>query len=277
MVIFCILFFSSCVSDEEFAYLHDQINVLKSTTSSIQGSVNKKFNNVESNQASMVVEIQNLEKEIEDLTGRVDDNEHLIKHTVEKNLGAQDTLHADLSKIPDLIKKVDRLEKMVNYQHEYLNLGPVGKTNNTGTGAPGIENESNTTVPNGGKEISKDISLYESSLALFNNKKYDQALKGFKDFLEAFPKSDLADNAQFWIGECLMSLKQYDHAILAYQSVIKNYPNANKVPNAMLRQSVAWEKIGDKTSEMLILKKIVKKYPNSPEAKIAQKKLASIK
>ncbi|MFC1825731.1 tetratricopeptide repeat protein, partial [Thermodesulfobacteriota bacterium] len=81
----------------------------------------------------------------------------------------------------------------------------------------------------------------------------------------------------FWIGECYMSLRQYEQAILAYQEVIKKYPKGNKIPSALLRQAVAFLEIKDKTSSRLLLKKIIKRYPKSNEAKIARKKLKTIK
>ena len=75
----------------------------------------------------------------------------------------------------------------------------------------------------------------------------------------------------------IYTVKQYEQAILSYQEVIKKYPKGNKVPNALLRQAMAFLEIKDKTSSRLLLKKIIKKYPRSSEAKIAKKKLATIK
>jgi len=95
--------------------------------------------------------------------------------------------------------------------------------------------------------------------------------------LDTYPKSDLADNAQFWIGECFMGLKQYEHAILEFNKVIKNYPKENKVPNAMYRQAIAMQKIDEATGAKIVLKNLIKTYPNSPEAADAKKKLSSMK
>lgn len=74
-----------------------------------------------------------------------------------------------------------------------------------------------------------------------------------------------------------MALKQYEQAILAYQDVIKEFPKGNKVPNALLRQAGAFLEIKDKTSSRLLLKKVIEKYPKSSEAKIARKKLKTLK
>jgi len=45
----------------------------------------------------------------------------------------------------------------------------------------------------------------------------------------------------------------------------------------MLRQAIAFLEINDKTSSTLILKKVIKQFPKSNEAKVAQKKLDTMK
>lgn len=95
--------------------------------------------------------------------------------------------------------------------------------------------------------------------------------------MRTHPKSDQAENAQFWVGESHFALRQYEQAILAYQEVIKNFPKGNKVANATLRQGMAFLEINDKTSAKLLLDKVVKNYPNTSEAKIAQQKLTTLK
>lgn len=272
MLIFC----SSCVSDEEFRYTYDQVNALKRSTDDMQSTFNSKLENILNNQAAVRVEIESLKKDLKELAGRVEDNEHLVQHSIEKDLNEQDEFQNEISKLLQLAEKVERLENLANYHHEYLNLEPLNP-NRDAEKASAQEVESEAILSYGSTEKPKPDTLYETSLAYYNNEEYDQALNGFKSFLEAFPDSDLADNAHFWIGECFMALKEYEHAILAYQEVIIKYPKENKVPNAMLRQAVAWLEIGDKTSSKLLLNKVLKNYPDSPEAKIAEKKLSSIK
>ncbi|MDY6972428.1 MAG: tol-pal system protein YbgF, partial [Thermodesulfobacteriota bacterium] len=127
------------------------------------------------------------------------------------------------------------------------------------------------------KAVSPDREFYESTLAMYREGRYEEAISDLRSLIKQHPDSALADNAQFWIGECYMSLKQYERAILAYQKVIHSRAKANsKVPNAMLRQGRAFFKKGDKTSSRLLLKKIIKKYPGSGEAKIAKKWLKAM-
>lgn len=267
---------SSCVSDEEFRYTYDQVNTLKRTTSDMQDTFNSKLETVHDSQAAASVEIEGLKKDLRELAGRVEDNEHLVRHSIEKDLNEQDQFQNEISKLLELKEKIERLEKLLNYHHEYLNLETINPDGDTEK-IPGQGAEFGAVSSDGSAQKPEDEALYETSRAFYNNEEYDQALKGFKSFLEKFPESDLADNAHFWIGECFMALKEYEHAIRAYQEVIEKYPKGNKVPNAMLRQAVAWLEIGEKISSKYLLDKILKNYPDSPEAKIAEKYLSSIK
>jgi len=265
----------SCVYDKEFQYTNDQIKILKSTTSDIQNTIKSKLETVYTNQADMRIEIEGLKKDLSELAGRIEDNEKNIKYIIETDLNEQDTLRNDISELKGLAEKIDRLEKLLNYHHEYLNLETFNF--NEDSRVSGMETGPETVLSDGSTQKPKDVTLYETSLTFYNNENYSEALKGFKSFLEAFPKSELADNAYFWIGECFMVLKDYENAIRAYQEVIEKYPKENKVPNAMLRQSIAWLEIDDEITSKYLLQKVLKNYPNSPEAKIAEKKLSSIK
>lgn len=292
----CILFFifpiTSCVYEKDFAYINDQIIALNKRVTNLQESIDSKIDSklntrvdkdlkaledklgpVSSNQAEMVAEVDRLKMDIKELGGRVEDNEHIIKRTVEQDLSKQDSVRAELGKLDDLIQKIEELEAKVKQQQEYLGLEPVDVRR---TEQQEIETVSGQTTAGGDKK-SKEAEIYDLNISLFKDGKYEQASEGFKSFLGEYPKSELADNAQFWIGECHMALKQYEQAILAYNEVIKKYPKGNKVPNAMLRQAIAFIEIDDKTSAKLLLNKVIRSFPKSTEATLAKKKLGTIK
>ena len=279
-IIFFIVSFSSCVYDREFAYLNDQIIALNKRVTKLQESLgsdlDSRLDSIHSRQAEVGVEIDQLRQEIEGLSGRVEDNEQLIKRTVERDLDEQDAMRSSLA---ELTQKVAELETLAKRQHEDFGIKPMPPEEDRGEVRAAIEKEET------GPELpaileepkSKELELYDMSLASFREGKYEEATEGFKALLERYPKSDRADNAQFWIGECYLALRQYEQAILAYQRVIEKHPEGNKVPSAMLRQAMAFLEIEDKTSTRLLLKKIINKYPESSEAEIAQKKLEALK
>jgi tol-pal system protein YbgF len=228
---------------------------------------------VRSGQVNLRSDIDQVEEQVKNLNGRVEENERLVKRAVERDLGDQD---AERTTVSSLSERVGALEGIVEQHNRYLNLPPIQPKPAAGEEVPAVAKPA-TPPPAAAEPKTKETDLYDKSIALYRDGKYEEAIDGFRSFLKASPKSDRADNAYFWIGESYMALKQYEQAILAYQEVIKNYPKGNKVPSALLRQAFAFLEIKDKTSAKLLLTKVVKNYPSSNEAKIAQKKLETLK
>lgn len=279
-----VLLLTSCVYDKELTILNDQVNALNRRVTDIQETIDTtmtrdleaRLEQIRSNQKTVRLEIDELRGEIQNLSGRTEDNEHLVKRVVERDVGLQDALK---DTVEDLSRRVAALEAEVKRQQEYLGLEPRLPEPKPEEAQPPAEEAQPTTMPPEATVDPKaqELALYDKSLASYREGRFEDAMDGFKDFLTRYPKSDRADNAQFWIGECQMALKQYEQAILAYQKVIKNFPKGNKVPSAMLRQATAFWEIKDTTSARLLLKRIIKKFPKSNEAKLAQKRLGTMK
>jgi len=265
----------SCVtSQEDILYLNDQIVALNKRVGQIEDSIGTKLSSkldsslesIRNNQAELVAENDQVKSEIQGLSGRVEESEHLLKRAIERDTTEQDALKAS---IDDLTQRLPKVEASVVQFQERLASGGLTKV-------PGKKITGRQSAPVE-KPLSSESEIYDLALSAFKAQEYGEAIVRFKRFLEKHGKSDLADNAQFWIGECYMSLQQYEQAILAFQQVIKKYPKGNKVANAMLRQAFAFYEIKDRISSRLLLKKIIKKYPGSSEAKTAEAKLKTFK
>ncbi|UCF85439.1 MAG: tol-pal system protein YbgF [Desulfobacteraceae bacterium] len=264
--------------------MNDQIVALNSRMNKLEESIgpklstelDSKLESIRDTQAETGADIDKIRGEIQELSGRVGDNRRLVKHTIERDTSDQDTVKARLSELTQRITELELRHKQVQ---EYLGLKVSGDQQEQYVKKGPAEPKEPLKKPPVVEErpALSESQLYEETLVIYKQGQYDQALVGFKSFIEKYPKSELADNAQFWVGECYMGLKQYEQAILAYQEVIKEYPKGNKVPNAMLRQAFAFHEINDKVSSKLLLKKIIKKYPDSSEAKIASAKLKTLK
>src|SRR6266478_2698990 len=55
-----------------------------------------------------------------------------------------------------------------------------------------------------------------------------------QDFLNRYPKDELAANAQYWLGETYYAEKKWNDAIVEFQKVLKEYKGSDKVPDALL-------------------------------------------
>lgn len=117
---------------------------------------------------------------------------------------------------------------------------------------------------------------YESVLIKFRQGDLEAARRGFTDFLTQFPGSDLAPNAQYWLGECYYGKRDYRRAIEAFTQVRHTYPRSEKVPAALLKASFAYIEVNERSRAAALLREILESYPKSPEAGKAGAKLAQL-
>ena len=277
LILFSLLFLSSCVTTrEDVLYLNSQIVALNAKVNKMDAKISGDLDAIHESQAESVAQTDKIKGEIQDISGRLADNRELVRRTVERDTTEQDAMKAT---VHDLSRRIAELETKVKQIYEYLGLeGTVGVPQQGALKPPLTVREPAKQLPvTERNDVLSDKAFYDKMLTTYKEGKYEEAVTGFKNFIKKYRKSDLADNAQFWIGESYMALKQYEQAILAYQRVIKKYPKGNKVPNAMLRQALAFYEIKDKKSARILLKRIMKKYPGSNEAKIAKAKLKIIK
>jgi tol-pal system protein YbgF len=127
------------------------------------------------------------------------------------------------------------------------------------------------------KAVQGAVDLYQQALDLIKQKRYKDAKKTLKTYLEKHPHGKRVANAYFWMGECEYNLQRFEEAILEYQKVISRYTKSNKVPDSLLKQGMAFAKLGDNESAKIVLNKLIKKYPKSPQVRVAEKKLARLK
>jgi len=120
-------------------------------------------------------------------------------------------------------------------------------------------------------------TLYDNGIAAFTAKKFQDAYNAFNQYIEKYPKGNLAGNARFWLGDSLYNQGEYELAILEYQKVIADYPKHPKSPAALLKQGLAFEKLKDKDTAKLVYYKLDADYPKSDEAATAKKRLNSLK
>jgi tol-pal system protein YbgF len=117
---------------------------------------------------------------------------------------------------------------------------------------------------------------YDAVLAKFKQGDLEGAQRGFTDFLSRYPTSDLAPNAQYWLGECYYGKRDYRRAIEAFDLVKHVYPRSEKVPAALLKQSLAYIEVNERKRATVLLQEILESYPKSPEAGRAEAKLAQL-
>ena len=118
--------------------------------------------------------------------------------------------------------------------------------------------------------------LYENALRDLQGGKNDLAMAGFMDYLKYFPETDLAGNAQFYVGEVYYRKSDYDKAIDAYNAVLDNYPKSNKAATAHWKKAQALLEQKKRDAAVRELRTLIRRFPNSDEAKLARDRLKAL-
>jgi tol-pal system protein YbgF len=118
--------------------------------------------------------------------------------------------------------------------------------------------------------------LYRRSYEALRQGKHDEATDGFREFLRRYPAHDLADNAQYWLGECYYDVKDFTSAVREFRRVVERFPHGNKVPDALLKVSYSYLALGSIDAGRQTLEQLIRSYPQHETAVLATARLAEI-
>jgi len=96
----------------------------------------------------------------------------------------------------------------------------------------------------------------------------------FQDFLNRYPKDELAANAQYWLGETYYADKKWNDAIVEFQKVLKEYKGSDKVPDALLKIGMSFQAQGDCQNALLFFDEVGQAHKTAPAAKVAHDRAA---
>jgi tol-pal system protein YbgF len=128
----------------------------------------------------------------------------------------------------------------------------------------------------GGSGGGSSDPTFRAAYADYSKGSYDMALAGFTEFLRAHPDHADAQQAQYWIGECLFSQKRYPEAIDAFDKAITRAPAGERAAVASLKKGLAQLEAGQSSQGVATLQKLVEKYPRTEEAGLASDKLRQL-
>ncbi|MFY9609433.1 MAG: tol-pal system protein YbgF [Blastocatellia bacterium] len=115
--------------------------------------------------------------------------------------------------------------------------------------------------------------LFAAAYGDYSRGNYDLAVSEFRQYVETYPSSEMADNAQYWIGECLLSKKQYNEAIAEFDRLLMLFPKGDKVPGSRFKKGVALMELGQSDAARAEFTALIKLYPKSNEATLARQQL----
>ncbi len=234
---------------------NDNVNKLAATMGSLQKSVQDVQANSGARLDTMSTQVQGLSDNLEEIKSRLGKlNQQLVD--------LQNTVQSLDAKISGAAAPAPATTGIAT---------PTSSVPAKSMGAGSSPNSS--AIPAG---VPSANMLYDNGYRDVSTGKYDLARSEFEDYLKYYADTDLASNAQFYLGEIFYKQKQYVDAVAAYDKVLTNYPKSFKLAPARLKKGMALIELGQKTAGIRELRDVVKRYPKSDEDRIARIKLSEL-
>jgi len=246
---------------QQYLALEDALNRLNTQIETAAAERGGNELDLRSQAAKLYARVENLGDQVQRLSGRIEETDYALK---EKSDEIQDQGQQKTEKMLRIEATANLNADRVGRVEQYLGFETSDKLGAT-VAADGLE----------GEALSHE-ELYAASKQAFDRNDFEVSRQGFQRLLRQFPRSDNADNAQFWLGETYYREQWYEKAILEYQKVIEKYPKGNKVPASLLKQGIAFFNLRDKANARLIFEELAKKFPKSAEAGVAKKRLRDL-
>jgi len=202
--------------------------------------------------------VQNLQKTLGQQTTDAGSKVDQISGQVQALHDAVDELKARLAKVS---KQLDDMQTA----QQNITSPPIGQPGGSPGGAA-------SNVP----QAPPADQLYNDGLRDYNANKNDLASQEFTQYLQVYGNTDMAGNAQFYLGEIAYRQGNFTGAVQAYNKVLDQYPGGNKTAAAQLKKGYALLELGQRDAGVQELRSLISRYPKSPEALQARDRLTKL-
>jgi tol-pal system protein YbgF len=243
--------FVACVSTEDIEGIKAQLSDVqrqalqiqkqgssKQEMADLETSIAAKMTSLLKSEADMQVELRSLTSQMSELGAKLDDTNY----------------------------RLAQLSQQIAATNQELKGARMSAPADPGVGS----------LPGGGNAPADPEALYQQAYNDYLRGNYDLAILGFRQYLEAFPGTELADNAAYWVGECYFSQRKFQAAVREFDDVLSRYPRSDKLPSAILKKGYALLELGDRAKGVVQLQHVVREYPASDEANLARQRLKSL-
>ncbi len=275
-------------ANENLLTIQQQIERLQREVSDLSQTVFSNKNNTSENQISNLsaidMRIYDLEKDIKNLTGNIEEILFQIDDLGLKIKNFEEvitTLNKSLFEIKNnpsnqIPNQKNEIEKESDTQKE----NSLGSLNITSKDEE-LEIDSNTkninnNLNNKNEEEKINLSpedLFQTAFDDIRNKNWKNAKVSFEDFINNYPDNPLSGSAHYWLGELHILDKKYREAAIVFTEGHQKFPASVKAPDMLFKLSDTLLKMDKKRESCKILEKLILEYPKNKFIKTANKQL----
>lgn len=278
-----------------------RLGLLALTFSPYCFAVNKDIVQLQRDLEERINAVQNdLDSKLSALTGMLTAMQADTRHTADQVARLQDVVNTSISKslapvgglsnqvntmgddvrslkdsLADLSARLERMDaKMTDLKNQLQIIQNPPAAPGAAPGTPGAP------APTAGQSgpppgMSADKS-YTDAVRDLQTGKADLAYNEFQQYLQYFPNTELAANAQYYLGEINYNRGDYSAAITAFDAVLERYPENPKTPDAHLMKAMALLKSNQRNRAVQEFRVLVQDYPHTDDARKALQQLRAL-
>lgn len=116
-------------------------------------------------------------------------------------------------------------------------------------------------------------TLYDIGYDLYVRNSYTAAQRAFNQFLELYPRDELAPKVHANLADILAQQGRLEDAIDKFLVIPEDFPTDPEVPSALYRVGVLHIELGNEDEARRYLRMVINTYPEDPMAEMAQERL----
>ncbi|MFK0162039.1 tol-pal system protein YbgF [Rhizobium sp. NPDC090279] len=135
---------------------------------------------------------------------------------------------------------------------------------NNGSGAPPSAGGSSSGSQTA--SLGSENDQYRAAYGHVLSGDYSVAEQEFRQYLDSYPSSSRASDANFWLGEALYSQGKYNEAAKTFLNAHQKYSGSEKAPEMLLKLGMSLAALDNKDTACATLREVTKRYPKASKA-----------
>ena len=283
-----------------------RLGLLALTFSPFCFAVNKDIVQLQRDMQDRINALQNdIDSKLSTLTGILTAMQADTRRTADQVAGLQDVVNNGISKslapvgglsnqvntmgddvrslkdaLADLSARLERMDAKITDLKNQMQIiqNPPAAPGATAPGTPGASGPAASGAPaqSGPPPGMSADKSYTDAVRDLQTGKTDLAYNEFQQYLTYFPNTELAANAQYYLGEINYNRGDYNAAITAFDAVLERYPENPKTPDAHLMKAMSLLKSNQRNRAVQEFRVLVENYPHTDDARKALQQLRAL-
>lgn len=211
---------------------------------------------------------------------RLDALERIVEARANAQLRMQQQLEQLLDEVSELRGQTElhsyQLEEIVQRQRDIYQEIERRMASGSATAPQQIETNIDPVTTQFSTDVSENDAYDRAVQLVLRDRRYDAAITAFEGFLQSYPNSVYAANANYWLGELVLRDNELSKAKTYFQRVVQNFSDSSKVPDALFKLGQIAERENNLDAAKGFYRQVVQQHANAPAVRLAQGRLDSL-